>query len=293
MSIWFWVFAILSTFSFSLQWALTAKYARDGDSLSVWTYRGLSLIIIMLPLLLFTDIESIFQVVNYKQYLVPAWFLAAISVWMRYGSNRFLPVGLSNVFVSISSILTALVFWFLVFQESLSIYVVLLIWLTTCWWIIVSLTKVKFEHLDNEYFFKWIALALISWILWTSSVMLMIKVSRELNPFVAWYFWEVSIWLASLFILIIRNRLSENSFEKVSMSRFVKIFFASSPTLIGTWSLALAGIYGPVGIVSAVSVLWIVFSTILGIALFQEKLKPLQYFGILIIMIGILWIKLV
>jgi len=293
MSIWFWIFAVLSTFSFSLQWALTAKYAREWDPLSVGTYRGLSLIVIMFPLLFLSNIESIRQVTGFLQYLIPAGFLAAISVWMRYSSNKFLPVGLSNIFVSIFSIVTALLFGLLLFNESLSFFVTLCILITTFWGILVSLVKVNFSHLDNEYFTRGIILSSLSGILWTSSVMLMIKVSRELNPYVAWYFWEVSIWIASLFILLIRRKLFNWTIETIWFTRFIKIFFASSPTLVGTWSLALAGIYWPVWVVSAISVLWIVFSTILGIILFWEKLKSLQYIWICIIILGLLWIKLI
>jgi len=293
MSIWFWIFAIMSTFSFALQWALTSKYARLGDPLTVWTYRWLSLIIIMLPLLLFANMGDILRIWEFQIYLIPAWFLAAFWVWMRYIGNQSLPVGISNMFVSLSSIITSVSIGFLFFREFLSLYVLLLIGIITIGGIIVSVGKVDFEHLRNEHFFKGIWFSLASGLCGTTSVMLMIQVSRELSPFVSGYFWEVYIGIAGLIILLLKNGIYHEKFQIISVHDFKNIFLASSPTLVWTGCLSLASLYGPVGVISAVSVLWIVFSTFLGIILFHERLKAIQYIGMGIIMLGILWIKLI
>ena len=292
MSILFWVFAILSTFSFSLQWALTAKYARDGDPLSIWMYRSLSLIITMLPLLFFSNFENIGKILLFQEYLIPAWFLAGIWVWLRYQSNLYLPVWLSNICTSVAGIFTAVIVGLLFFAENLSILIILCIIVTILGWIIVSLSKTNFHHLDNVNFLRGIFFASLSGIIGTGSVMLMVHVSRELDPFVAWYFWEVEIGIALVIIAYTRNYFFDWAITKISRDWFYKILLASSPTLLGTWWLALASIYWPVWVLSVVSVLGIVFSVILWIILFWEKLKLLQYIGIIIIVAWILWIKI-
>jgi len=49
----------------------------------------------------------------------------------------------------------------------------------------VSASKTDFSHLDNINFLRGILIASLSGILGTGSVMLMVQVSRELDPFVA------------------------------------------------------------------------------------------------------------
>lgn len=292
MSIWLLVFALISTFSFSLQWALTSKYARLGDPLIVGTYRWLSLIIIMLPLLLFANIEDILRIWEFQLYLIPAGFCAAFSVWMRYIASQSLPVGISNMFVSLSSIITSVIIGFIFFDEFLSPTILFLIAIIVSGGIVISIGKVNFTHLKNEHFFLWMLFALASWIWGTISVMFMIQVSRELSPFVSGYFWEVYIGIAGLIILLLKNLITREKFQVISLPDFRNVFLASTPTLVWTWCLALASLHWPVGLISTVSVVGIIFSTILWVLLFWEKLKTIQYIGMIVIIVGILWIKL-
>jgi len=73
MSIWFWVFAVLSTFGFALQWALMTKYVRKGDPLSMTTYRSLSLWISMFPLLFLSTPENIMAIAEYQFEILLSW----------------------------------------------------------------------------------------------------------------------------------------------------------------------------------------------------------------------------
>lgn len=292
MNLTFWLLAILSTFWYNLQRAFNTKFARKWDALSMWTYRSLSLAISMLPLLFFSNIQNIIGVYKYQFELILASFSAAFWVWFLYIAYKFLPIWLVAGFRSLATVLSAILFWYLLFNERLTIITIIFVLITIIWWIIISISKVNFEHLDNKWFYKWIIIAIFGWILSAIALSLMVKVSRELDPFVSWYFRELEIWLACITILFFRKKFLKWKIEKISKKDFLKIFLASSPSLIWTWAYALASLYWPIWILSAVWVLWIAISTLFWIILFKEKLKLIQYFWMLIIILWIIWIKL-
>ncbi|MDD3301966.1 MAG: DMT family transporter [Candidatus Gracilibacteria bacterium] len=292
MSLLFWGLALLSTIGYNLQWALNTKFGRKGDSLSMGTYRSLSLAISMLPLLLFSSTKNILIIYNYQFELILSSISAGIGVWFMYISMKSLPIGITTSFRSVFSVLTTIVGGFLLFGESLSLITIIFVLVILIGGVIISLSKVKFNHLINDNFYVGIILASISGILSAIALTLMVKVSRELDPFVSSYFWEFEIGIVLLIILLIRNKVYKGKIEKISKKDFLNIFTASSPSLIGTGCYAFASTIGPIGIVSSIGVLGIAFSTIFGIFLFKEKLSFKQYFGIFIIIIGILGLKL-
>jgi len=58
----FWILIGITILGFAIQAVLTSHIVRQIDTLSGSMYRSIALIFIMLPLLLFTDIESISQI---------------------------------------------------------------------------------------------------------------------------------------------------------------------------------------------------------------------------------------
>jgi drug/metabolite transporter (DMT)-like permease len=258
----------------------------------IYTYRSLSLAISMLPLLFFSSIENISNIYKYQLELSLASFSAAFWVWFLYISYKFLPIWIVTSIRSLSTVISAIIAWYLLFDEKLTIITILFVIITIIWGLIISLSKVNFEHLDNKWFFRWIILAIFGWMLSATALTFMVKVSRELDPFVSWYFWELEIWIACLIILLFRKYFLKWKIEKISKKDFSKILLASSPTLIWTWSFALASLYWPIWIISAFWVFWIAISTIFWIYLFKEKLKLVQYLWIFIIIFWLLWIKL-
>jgi len=293
MSIWFWIFAILSTFWFALQWALMTKYVRKWDSLSMTTYRSLSLGISMFPLLLLSSPKNILAIAWYQLEILLSGICIILNVWCLYASYKVLPIGISGAMRSLFSTVWAIIFWIIFFREYLDTYSIWFILVAIIWGIILGAAKSDFSHLDATGFFKGIMLSWLSWVLSALAVVIMVQISRDLDPFVVSYFWELEAWLIGCIFLYIRYIYSGQKVERISQKDFLKILWASSPTLIGTLCLALAGTLWPIWIASAVGTLWIVFITIFWVILFKEKLRFIQYLGMWIIIFWILWIKLI
>lgn len=292
MNIWFWVFAIASTFWFALQWALMTKFARKGDSLSMSSYRSLALWISMLPLLLFSTPENIVAIIDYQFELLIAGICITLNVWALYASYNSLPIGISGAFRTLLTTVTSITFWWFIFQEFLSLGTIIFIAISVSGGILLSISRSNFTHLDTKNFWKGMLLASFSGIFSAIAIIIVVQVARDLDPFVAWYFWELEAGLVSLMILYGRYLFKGQPIEKITKQDFGKIFLVTSPTLVGTMGLAFASVLGPVGVVSAIWVFGIVFITIFGVIFFWETLKMLQYLGIIIIVVWLVWIKL-
>lgn len=293
MSIWFWIFAVLSTFGFALQWALMTKYVRKWDPLSMTTYRSLSLGISMMPLLLLSSPENIKSILYYQPQILLSWVCIILNVWCLYASYKVLPIWISWAMRALFSTIWAIVFWLFFFKEYLEVSTIIFIWVALLWWIILWSAKSDFSHLEVWGFIKWIMLSAFSWLLSSLAVVLMVQISRNLDPFVISYFWELEAAFIWLLFLWIRKIYYGKWIEKISKIDFLKILWASSPTLVWTLCLALASLYWPIGIASAVGTLGIVFITIFWVLLFGERLRWVQYFWMSIIIFWILGIKLI
>ena len=285
------ILALFSTFGYALQNALMTKFTRKWDSLSMTVYRSLSLWITMLPLLLFSKIENISFIYEYQFELILSSFCIIINIWVLYESYKYLPIWVASGLRSIGTVLTTIIISLFILNEKLNFLVIGFIFITLFWWFILSAYRNNFNHLDNSKFLKWLIFTLISGILSAIALVIMVKVSRNLDPFVSSYFWELEAWIVWVFVLFFRQKVFKKNIEKIWLKDFGKIVLASSPTFIGTMCFAIASLYWPVWIISAIWVLGIVFNIIFGIILFKEHLKIIQYFWVVLVMTGIIWIK--
>jgi len=283
---------IISALGFALQYAFITKFVRSWDALSMSAYRSLSLWLSLLPLLLFTTQANILAVLDYQVELISAAIAAWFSVWLYFYSMKSLPLGVSYSIRYLTSVLASLVISWFLFYESISLTTFGFISLGLAWGIYLSIFKVNFTHLESKWFYTAICWAIISGFMLSLGLMLMSKVARELDPFVAWYFWELEAAIVFVIMLLLRWIFTWQKVEKISGKDFGKILLACSPTIVGTWGFALAVLYGPAWVASALSVVGVIFTTIIATLFFKEHLKLYQYIAILVIIIGIFGIKI-
>jgi len=284
--------ALLSTFGFTLQYALMTKFARKWDALSIAVYRSLSLWISLLPLLFFSNLENISQIYLYQFELILSSFSIVLNVWAMFESYKYLPIWIASWIRSMWTVLTTIIISLFLFNEKLSSIIIISVIIMLIGWFILSAFRNNFSHLDNSRYLKWLLLVMFSWLLSSIWLIIMVKISRELDPYVSSYFWELEAGLIWIFVLYLRKIICWKTIEKISLNDFWKILAASSPTIIWTACFALASLYWPVWIISAIWVFGILLNSIIGTIFFKEHLRKIQYVWIVLIMIWVVWIKL-
>ena len=288
----FWILIGITILGFAIQAVLTSHIVRQIDTLSGSMYRSIALIFIMLPLLLFTDIESISQIWQYQSQLIPAALAWAFATWFSYSAVKKLPMGISASLKTITSVIGSLVLGWIFFQEYFTWIAIASIIIMLIWGIIISNSNTKFDHLDNDNLIKGILYSFIAWLLGSITVFFMINVSRELDPYVAGYFWEAQIAIALIIMVFVRKAFFNGKIEKISKKQFRNIAIASSLTLPATWAMAVAGTMWDFAIISVMLTLIIVVITIIWALFFKEKLNKPQYIGIAVIFIWVLWVRI-
>jgi len=139
---------------------------------------------------------------------------------------------------------------------------------------------------------KGIVLSLAAGSLLSLSFFIFSKVSREVGPFVAGYFWESAVGCFAALFIALRRSLTGRSIERVSGADFRRIFLFSAPTLLGTGAAGLAFTLGPFGIMRAISSASILITVLLGFLFFAEKLTRAQWVGIGMVILGIMALRL-
>lgn len=284
--------ALLSAFGFALQNTLMAKYARLGDSLSMSFYRSVCLMVSLLPLLFLVKRDTVVLTADVLLPLLLAWISSALSYWLFMHSFKYLPIWITAALrYWVSVFVVSSIAWFY-FQEVLSYIAIFCMILLLCGWAILSIFKTTFLHLDNKKAPLGLWLVFISWILAWIWYVVLANSARQWDPYLTWYLREVAVLIFFVVAVVLRKWFLNVRREKIHSGWLRKIFFASSPTLLGTWCFTLAATLWPVGIVSAITVSWILIATLLSVILYHEHLRLIQYIWIILIMLALVWLKL-
>lgn len=288
----FWFLAVASIFGYVIQGTLMVHHIRKIDSLSVGMYRNLTFLVTLLPLLFFTTGEKILGLMEHGWIILLAAFLGALGQWTSFLAVRILPVGINTALsTGLTTIFTF--FWaFLKFSETITLVQFFFVSVILLGAILFALYKSKMPHLDPQkwmlgFFYRIFTAFIVSY-----SFILVAEVSRELDPFVAGYFWEVLIGLCALVMILARQKFNGHKLERISLKVFLKIALVCAPTLIGTGCFVLAAERGPVGIISAIGATGIVLSALLSWMLYKEKLSKLHWGAIFIVIFGVVGLKL-
>ncbi len=288
----FFFLSIAAMLGYSIYGTLIAHHVRKHDGLSVATVRNLSLAIIMIPLLFFADSSNFSKLSPYILTLVSAGLTGIISMILTYWSLRFLPVGIKTALGRIGSVIFIFLISWIWFGEIPTIL--------ECIWIlpiviggsVLSLQTIKFSILDGSIGIG-VLLNLIGVIFTSISFVQMSDVARNLDPFIAGYFWEVLIGAWALLFGIGRWMVcGKPIFGKIKLPEAGKIALVSAPTLIGTGCFALAVTMGPVGIANVIGTGGIFVSILMGYWLYHEKMTRTQWLWIGVSVAGLIGLGL-
>jgi drug/metabolite transporter (DMT)-like permease len=287
----FFLLAIISTTAYSLQSSLLVKQARSMDRLSLAVYRMLSLSIILLPMLLGVSMADYQQLPPLLPHLLLSGVCGGIYIWSQFYAVQFIPIGVAtSLNQSVRTLCAFLLGYFLLDQNLVSMQV-LLIAIILIGTAIVASSKNPMLHLDNNLKLG-VAVSLGSGLLGAVTFFILSFASKQANPYMIGYFWELSIFIGTLLILAVRSLSGNTGLQRITPRHFAKIALASSPTLIGTICAALALQQGSLAIFTAIAALSVILTTGFGRVFYQEKLRAMQWIGVSISLVGVIALKL-
>jgi drug/metabolite transporter (DMT)-like permease len=288
----FFFWSIVSVIAYSLQGTLLVHYARNLDPLSVSMYRTLSFVITLSPLLFFASPTEIRGIVDFWPQIIGASVCGALAAWTYFEALRFLPAGIQTAFTTGIRTLFIILAGIIFFQEYLSVWEYFFIVVVLFGGIFLGTRKTTFPHL-NPQVSKGLALCIFSGFTGMGMALFLTDVARNLNPFVAGYFWEIFIGIASFGIATLRWSFTGKRVQKISWHTFGRIALISWPTILGTGGFTLAVTMGEIGIASAIGASGILMVTILAHFLYREKMTQIQWGALLVVILGIVGLKLV
>lgn len=286
----FYLFVVLAMLGYSLQANLLVRHARALSGFQVALYRGISLCFLMLPMLLFAKKEDFVAIFQPEPMLL--LFLAGFA---GFGANstslqavRHLPVGISETINTAGKALLFIFAGMLLYNETLSLVEGGLIAVIVLSAILLARQKHTVNSVEVNLP-KGLALLAFSIVMAVTCISLMSYVSKTVDPYVTAYFWEAIIGLVGIFLF----RVSHKSFPRVSWKQFWKIFWATSPTLLGSGFFVYALSIGPLSIAGAIMTGGIFISTLLAWLLYGEKLTWRHWALMICIAVSIAGLKLV
>ncbi|MFA6039137.1 MAG: DMT family transporter [Candidatus Peribacteraceae bacterium] len=286
----FYLYALLSMLGYALQNVLLAHYARKVDGLSLAFYRNLSFSVTLLPLLLGSSRAEIAAVAAHWQLLLLGGLSGGLYLGLFYASYRHLPVGIAGAISrALMTVLLVAIGW-AVLGDVLSPAALALLALIIIGSVLLAAKGNVHAHLGNRAGFG-ILLAVASALPLTLTNVTPAALSRIANPLVAGYFWEISIAAGAGFLLILRRVFLRKPMGRISGRTFLGIAAAASPTLVGTGFFMLATHAGPVAIVTAVGSASLVVTSLLGMRLYREHLRWVQWAAILLVLAGVAGLK--
>ncbi len=288
----FWILALISMLGYTIQGTLMAHFIRKIDPLSIGFYRSITFFISLLPLLFLVDVSEIIAIKDFWFEISIAALLGAAAQWASFWTIRFFSVGIASAIKMGLFVIFSITLGVLFSDEFLTQAQVLAVILILVGATALGIRKEKMPHLKPVGFLEGLLFLVSTSILLSVSVFFVAKVSRELSPWVSGYFWETGIAVFAGIFLLFRKIFTGKSIERISLKTFGKIFLTAWPTLLGTGGFTLAVKYGPVGLVNAISVSGILLSVVLAHFLYGEKLKPVHWSLIGIIIIGVVALKI-
>jgi len=292
----FWLLCVISTIAYSVQHVLMTHHVRQMDAWSAAMYRNLSLGISMLPLLLWAGWEATIGVTQVFWPLLGASITGAVSLVMAFYILNFLPVGISSAFSSAVRTVGIIFIAWIFLGESLSLEMIALVGLilaASIWLGLGRRTQTQDQHLRSFNAGIGALYLITQGILVAIAFTLFAVASRQHEPLVVGYFWELMIGVLLLIGGWGRRLITKKKLEVISLKTFSKILLVCAPTLIGTGAFALAITLGPIGIASVISVGAIFVTAALSYFIYHEKPLHTEWIGMAVIALGIIGIKLI
>lgn len=288
----FYFVAIGSMLAYALQQTLLVHHARSIDGLSLAFYRNISFSITLLPLLIGSSAQDYRIILSHWPLLVGSGIGGGIYLAMLFASYKFLPAGIvTSISIAVSTVGVAMFGW-VYLGESLPMMGMILIGIILLGILLMGMQHTHFSHLDSRFFLG-IGLVAIGTIPVAFVKYVLAVLSREASPLTSGYFWEISIGIACIFLLVLRSLFFGKKIQKIDGKTFLIISACSAPTLVGTALYALAVRDGPIGIVGAIGSGSLVVTALLAWSWYHEKLSRGQWASMLLILAGVAGLKFV
>lgn len=268
---------LLSILAWGIHGSLMVYYARAYDGLIVAVYRGLSFILVMLPLLFLSSWEDIALILQHGWTLFFASVAGAVTYITALNTVRYLPVGVGTALRQTISIFCSVLLGMLFLNEYLSLMQVAILGLMLAAGVLLSILRTEHAHLDIAKAWKGVWLSVITGGSAAVAFYLFTVLARETTPFVATYFWEVGVGVVSALYLLFLVATSRYTGRVIlPFKKAAGIIGIGSLTIIASTCYALAVNYGPFALASGLVSTIILITTVAGWYLYNERLARTQ-----------------
>lgn len=277
---------------YALQNALLVRHARKLDGLSLAFYRNISFVITLAPLLIGAKWIDFYKVLSHWPLLLVAGISGGVYLALIFTAFRYVAAGITNAISRASLIILVTIFSMVFMQESLSAQTLLIIAMIVVSAICLGIQRNPMKHLDNKILLGVVIVVLASFPLAITKQIVTV-ISRDANPLVTGYFWELSIAMGAFAVIGLRWLIWHRGLTAVSRCQLIDIAGCSSFTLIGTGCLALAVSQGSLAIVESIGTGGLVLISLFAWNWYNERLRIGQWISILLIVAGIVGLKFV
>lgn len=274
---------IAATLGYALQGVLVAQFYRRHDALTVFTARGLSFGLTLLPLLLWAGgiTEEIFP---FLTPLIIAGFLTALSGPLQGKSYLYLSIGISNAIYLSTIAVTMLSAGWIQFDERFTAPQYGLISILILCNVFLGLSKDKEPQIDSNHKGYGAILCVIAGILAACGNVIVGATSRDIHPWIAGYFWEASAGFIGVIFILIRKAFFKIPYVSLPNIEIRNILIASSPAVIGTACYTYAMKIGAIGMAGSIlEGSQAIVSVILAYMIFRERPTNGQFVAIMVV----------
>ncbi len=287
----FFLFIGISVLAFGVHSALMASLARRFDALTVSTYRSVSLVFTMAPILLFASWEQILSAREHALTLLLSGAIGAAAFTVSMMGSRYLPIGVASSIRQSTTLPAAMLIGILFLEEYLTlVQAILFAGVALC---VIALTWLRSDHahLDPAMALRGVLLSAIagsggalSWYFFSLS-------AREIHPFVAAYFVEAAVgFFTLLYFVILRSSRLHAAEVRLPANVISKVVLVGALTIFATASYAVGINHGPYPLATGLMMSGTLISTVIAWLFFKEHLKRIQ---IVLIIIAVILMALV
>ena len=279
----FFFFIAIAILTFSTQGSLQTFFARKYDALVVTLYRNLSLAVTMLPVFLFVSAAEILEIREHAGTLVLACATGAFALLCSLSSSRYMPIGISSAIRQMVHVTVAVFLGMLFLNEYLTIVQLVIITGIVLSAISLSLLRSEYAHLNPNTVGKGILLTIAAGAGAALTFYFFSILSREMNPLVASYFWEVGVGIFALVYLGFLVAIQRYDSRVILPGKDALIVVSLALlTIPATLSYAFAVNHGPYALAAGMMTMTTLVTTVIGWMLYKEILRKVQVIFIVV-----------
>ncbi len=274
-----------SAIAYALQNTLIAAACRRNDVLVVVTWRGLTLALLMAPLLFWADAAAFACLDAHAWPLVGACVAGASANLFGSLSVRHLSVGIANaVFMSVSTVATAL-FAMLFYRERPSPWEFLGMGLILGCVVLLTLSSRRRPRpvaTTAGGVAIGVVCACLFGLLISTAVTCLLTVTREVDPFIAAWAWEGGIGVVALVFLLLRRALRSTAAVAMPPRETGLLALAVAPTAVGTgcYTVGTALPGSSLAVAGAMLGTIMIFSALFARLVYSERLTREQWLAV-------------